>query len=243
MAVRAKHAREGELAQLVPDHRLGDEHRHVLATVVHGDRVPDHLGHDRRAARPGLDDPLVAPTVHLDHLGHQAVIAERTLLDGTWHRLAPSLPTAAHDELVRRLRLARAPFLLAPGARRMAPAAGLALAATERMVDGVHGHTANARPLAEPAVAAGLAQGYELVLGVPHLTDGGDALRVHQADLPRGKPERRRPALLREELHAASRRARHLGARPRLQLDRVHDRADGDARERERVPGPDVRAR
>src|SRR4051812_22866016 len=28
-------ARRGELAQLVPDHRVGHEHRDVLATVVH----------------------------------------------------------------------------------------------------------------------------------------------------------------------------------------------------------------
>src|SRR2546423_11927270 len=48
--VRAEHAGGGELAQLVPDHGLGDEHGEVLAAVVDGDRVPDHLRHDRRAA-------------------------------------------------------------------------------------------------------------------------------------------------------------------------------------------------
>src|SRR3712207_1645041 len=31
-----------ELAQLVPDHRVGDEHRHVLAAVVHREGVADH---------------------------------------------------------------------------------------------------------------------------------------------------------------------------------------------------------
>src|SRR3954452_17499839 len=36
----------GELTQLVPDHRLRDEHRHVLAPVVHGDRVADELRED-----------------------------------------------------------------------------------------------------------------------------------------------------------------------------------------------------
>src|SRR6185312_6971449 len=47
-----------ELAELVPDHRLGHKDGHVLASVVHRDRVPEHLGDDRRAPRPGLDDVL-----------------------------------------------------------------------------------------------------------------------------------------------------------------------------------------
>ena len=48
-------ARRRELAELVADHRLGDEHGHVLAAVVDGDRVADHLREDRRRARPGAD--------------------------------------------------------------------------------------------------------------------------------------------------------------------------------------------
>ena len=38
--------RRRELAELVTDHLFGDEHRHVLAAVMDGDRVPDHLGED-----------------------------------------------------------------------------------------------------------------------------------------------------------------------------------------------------
>src|SRR3974390_3505562 len=45
----------GELAELVADHLLGHVDRHVLLAVVHGDRDPDEVGQDRRAARPGLD--------------------------------------------------------------------------------------------------------------------------------------------------------------------------------------------
>ena len=37
----------GELAQLVADHRLRHEDGHMLAPVVHGDRVPHELGEDR----------------------------------------------------------------------------------------------------------------------------------------------------------------------------------------------------
>ena len=40
----------GELAELVPDHLLGHEDGHVLASVVDRDGVPDHLREDRRGA-------------------------------------------------------------------------------------------------------------------------------------------------------------------------------------------------
>ena len=43
--------------ELVADHVLGDVDRDELLPVVHGDRVPDHLGHHGRSARPGLDRP------------------------------------------------------------------------------------------------------------------------------------------------------------------------------------------
>src|SRR5947209_16098138 len=81
--------RRGELAELVPDHALGDEHRHVLAAVVHGDRVPEHVGDDRRAARPGLDHVLAALVVLNVHLLEQVVVDERTLLQTAWHQLLP----------------------------------------------------------------------------------------------------------------------------------------------------------
>src|SRR5438093_4589237 len=83
MAVHAEGSRRRELAQLVPHHRLGYEDRNVLAAVVDGDGVPQHLGNDRRPARPRLDDPLVAAAVHLDHLDHQVLVDERSFLDRT----------------------------------------------------------------------------------------------------------------------------------------------------------------
>src|SRR5437868_850280 len=52
--VPTERARRGELAELVPDHRLGDEHRDVLAAVVHSQRVAEHVRDDRGATRPGL---------------------------------------------------------------------------------------------------------------------------------------------------------------------------------------------
>src|SRR5206468_10787607 len=47
--VAAEQPRRGELAELVPDHRLADEHGHVLAPVVDGDRKSTRLNssHDQ----------------------------------------------------------------------------------------------------------------------------------------------------------------------------------------------------
>src|SRR5947209_14534376 len=45
VAVHPEDPGHGELSELVPDHRLGDEDRHVLLSVVHGDGMPHHLRH------------------------------------------------------------------------------------------------------------------------------------------------------------------------------------------------------
>ena len=42
--------------------------------------VPDHLGDDRRTARPGLDDLLLAPAVHRLDLLEQRRVDKRTFL-------------------------------------------------------------------------------------------------------------------------------------------------------------------
>src|SRR5262245_3995200 len=84
--VEPERARGGELAELVPDHRLADVDRDVLAPVVHGDRVPDHVGRDRRTTRPRLDDLAVAGRVHLLHLLREVVVDERALLQAAGHR-------------------------------------------------------------------------------------------------------------------------------------------------------------
>src|SRR3954452_338650 len=87
--VRAEDARRRELPELVADHRLGDVHRHMLASVVHRDRVPDHVRHDRGAPRPGADYALVAALVHVRDLDHQVLVDERTLLDRPRHQPRP----------------------------------------------------------------------------------------------------------------------------------------------------------
>src|SRR4051812_13401706 len=96
-----------EHAELVPDHGLGHEHRDVLATVVDGDAVPQHVGDDRRAAGPGPDDGLGALLVLRVHLLEQVVVDERALLQAAWHVCRAPLP-AQRFLLVRRRRTIRA---------------------------------------------------------------------------------------------------------------------------------------
>src|SRR3954463_5889545 len=75
--VALERPRRGELPELVTDHGLGDEHRNVLAAVVHGDRVPEHVGNDHGAPRPRLDDVLGALLVLHVHLLLKVVVHER----------------------------------------------------------------------------------------------------------------------------------------------------------------------
>src|SRR3954468_12784538 len=170
--VATERAGRGELAELVTDHGLGHEHRNVLATVVHRDGVTEHRGHDHRAAGPRLDDVLGALVVLSVHLLDQVVVDERALLQAAWHRclslLAPLRGlAAADDEAVAVLVRASGPaFRLAPRADRVPAAGGLALAAAVRVVDRVHGDTANGRALALPAHATGLAPVDVGLLGV-----------------------------------------------------------------------------
>src|SRR5438128_1976649 len=50
--VRLERAGQRELAELVADHVLRHIDRYVLPAVMDGDRQPDEIGRDRRAARP-----------------------------------------------------------------------------------------------------------------------------------------------------------------------------------------------
>src|ERR1035437_6047053 len=153
-----------------------------------------------------------------------------------------SLLAALDDQAVGPLVVARllALGLPAPRRGRMASARGLALAAAHRVIDGVHGHAAVVRLPAEPAVAAGLADGDVLVLEVADLADRGVAVHAHAPELARGHAKKRVRALLRHELRPGSGRARHLPAAARFELDVVHDCAERNRLERKRIPDHDV---
>ena len=68
-----------EFAELVTNHGLSDEYRHVLTTVVNRDGVAQHGWNDHRTARPGLDHVLGVGLVLLDNLLEQVVVNEWTL--------------------------------------------------------------------------------------------------------------------------------------------------------------------
>src|SRR5512138_438035 len=78
--VRLERARRGELAELVADHVLGDQHRDVLLAVVDRDRETDHVRNDHGATRPGLDRLAVALGGGDFHLLQEVKIDERTFL-------------------------------------------------------------------------------------------------------------------------------------------------------------------
>src|SRR6266496_2387502 len=148
----------GELAQLVPHHRLRDVDGHLLlARLVHG----------------------------VDAL-HQALLRPRALLGRASHLLPLSSSTAAHDQRVRALALLTSPVperRLAPWRNGVATGGVVRLAAAVRMVDRVHRDTSALRPLALVAVAAGLADLHVLVLGVRDRAHGRAALAADHSDL------------------------------------------------------------
>src|SRR3984893_13440829 len=151
-----------ELAELVADHFLGDQHGNVLLPVVDPEGEADELRQDGRAPAPDLDH-LVAPrrTRGL-RLLEQKAVDEGSLPHRTRHGssflLLLSRVAARHDEFGGRL---VAPSLLALGREtprrdRMSAARRAPLAAAVRMIDRVHGDAAIVRTPADPAGTAGL---------------------------------------------------------------------------------------
>jgi hypothetical protein len=93
-----------------------------------------------------------------------------------------------------------------------------------------------------PAVAAGLADLDQLVLGVADLTDGGTAVDRHAAHLGAGQAQGGVVAFLGHQLHAGPGGAGHLAAAPGLELHVVDGGADGDVAQRQGVAGTDLGA-
>src|SRR5258708_4919986 len=236
-----------ELAELVPDHRLGDEHGHVLAAVVHGDRVAQHRGNDHGATGPCLDDVLGALVVLHVHLLYQVVVNERALLQATRHFwvLLPLLlaaPTGNH-RVAGLVGPPGAPLGLPPRADRVAAARALALAAAQPVVDRVHRDPPDRWATPLPPAPARLAELDVALLGIADLADRRPAGGVHAPDLARGHAQLRELALLGQQLHAGPRRARDLGSAAGPQLDGVHHGAGRDVAQRHAGARLHVRAR
>src|SRR5260221_9504741 len=235
-AVPAGH---GELTELVSDHRLGDEHRDVLASVVDGDGVADHVGEDVAATRPGLDDLLLARLVQDLHLLEQVLVAERAFLEGTTHALLLAPP---HDHAVGGLVVAgaMAQRRLAPWRLRIATCTASALPPAVGVVEGVHGHAAHRGAEAAPAHLARLAPVLVLVVDVADLADGRAAAHVDAAHLAAGHAQRRVLAFAGQQLGAGAGAAHQLATLAQGQLDVVDGRAKRDLLQRHRVARTDL---
>src|SRR6267142_5349984 len=244
LAVRLERARERELAEPVADHVLGHVDGNELLAVVHGQRVAHELRRDRRPPRPRLEDLLLAGAVELLDPPVQLLVDEGSLLERTSH--APLLfLSPRHDHGIRRT---GAPARLVT-LRRLAPwghrvvALALALAPAHRVVDGVHHGAAHRRTKPLPAHAPGLADRHVLVVEVADLADGRHALEGDVAHLARGQLDGGPVALLGEQLRLRARAPAQLRAPTLLQLDVVHEGADGDVPDGQRVARQDVRLR
>src|SRR5215218_1032367 len=119
---------------------------------------------------------------------------------------------ARHDEFVGPLVGAglRALGRLTPRGHRVAPARGTAFAAAMRVVDRVHGDAAIVRALAEPALAAGLAEIDIAVVRVGHRTHRRQARAVHDALLARVEAQDRHALVAADQLRIGTGRTGDL---------------------------------
>src|SRR6267142_1646383 len=241
LAVRLEGAGERELAELVADHVLGHVDGDELPAVVHGQRVADELRRDRGAPRPGLEHLLLARAVQLLDSRVERLVDVRPLLERASHPRLLFLPTRDDGGVAGPGAPPRLVALggLAPWRHRVI-ALALALAAAHRVVDRVHDRAAHRGPEALPAHAPGLADRDVLVIEVADLAHGGHAVERDQPHLARGQPQRRAGAFLGEQLGLGAGTAAHLRAAAGLQLDVVHERADRDVADRQRVARHDV---
>src|SRR6218665_4119748 len=79
--------RQGEFAQLVAHHLVGDIDRHMLLAVVHGDGQTDELGQHHGATRPGLDGFLFLGGDGFFDLRQQVMVNKWTLFERPSHPL------------------------------------------------------------------------------------------------------------------------------------------------------------
>src|ERR1700760_899713 len=69
----------GELAELVPDHVLGDQHRDEFVPVIDAKGEPDKLREDRRPARPGADHLVASRPARRLRLFEEIAVDKRPL--------------------------------------------------------------------------------------------------------------------------------------------------------------------
>src|SRR5215472_14646984 len=159
-------------------------------------------------------------------------------------RSANAVLAALDDHVVRALVVTGLQALGVPAPRRYrvrVALAGLALAATVRVIDRIHGESAHRRADAAPALRSRLAVAAQVVLVVPHLADRGAAVDVHLARLARLQAHVGVDPLARGEGDRAAGAPGELAAATGLQLHVVNDRADRDVPQRHGVARLDRR--
>src|SRR5437899_10068915 len=162
---------------------------------------------------------------------------------GTACSSSPLGSTPPHDVSVGVLALlARPSFRLAPRRRRVPASRGLALPTAQGVVDRVHRHSPNARPLPQPPAPARLADRDQLGLRVADLSDGGAAPHRDEPYLPRGKAQAGHGALLGHDLDRSAGGAGDLGAAALLQLHIMNHGSHRDVPQRQRVARTDLGA-
>src|SRR5262249_51212367 len=202
--VTFKVARLTEFTELMSDHVLGDVHGNELAAVVHGDRVSDHIGVDRRAARPGTHNLLVVGAVHRFDLDHQVLVDERALLCASRHKTL--FPSAAQNEFVGPLVVARlvTASRLSPRSHWVTSPGGLSFTTAVRMVDWIHRHTAVYWTTSQPSLTTSLADRDVLMIGIPDLAHRRHAIDKHLTCLARRQLQRCVIAFFRDKLCGAA---------------------------------------
>src|ERR1039458_7355427 len=241
VAMAAVATGHGELSELVADHGLGDEDGVVLAPVMDGDGVADHLREDVAATGPRLDDLLLVVGVQPLDLEQQVLVAEGAFFQGAAHGL---LLPPTHDHAIGLL-VAACPIAkrrLAPGGLRIAACTAPALAASVGMIKGVHRHAPNRRPPAAPAGLPRFADVLVLMIDVADLADRRRATDVDPPHLSGGHANGRLGALLGHQLSGATGAADQLAAPAHLHLEVVDGRAQRDVSERQRIARFDLRA-
>src|SRR5690606_8791979 len=150
--------------------------------------------------------------------------------------------TAPHDHFIGCLVRPR-PLALrrdTPRGYRMTATGGPALTATMRMIDRVHGDTANRRALAEPAGPACLGELDILLVRVGNRADRREAFPRNDALFTGGQTKLGIAGVLADQLDIRACGARELAALAGLHLDVMHDRADRHILQRHRIAGLDV---
>src|SRR5436309_2016520 len=117
----------------------------------------------------------------------------------------------------------------------------LTFAASVRVIHRVHGHAANRRPNPAPTCAAGLSEGFVLMVEVANLANRGHALHGKLTNFPGRQLHKSYLAFLAQQLRRAARGTHHLSAAPGIQLQVMHHRAGGNVLELQRIAGKNVR--